>query len=649
MKKAVVLAVVVLISAVSGWTATYNTSNPPTFLWLDICSNGLGDSDEMHFVIPRMEPDVFDIGVDIGADGTVDRWLSQEGTAFLGRGNADVAPDTWRHFIIRLDDVAGQQGRVVIVDKSEEYYIAVNAVRLNHADGIVVPNEVKNGYFEQGLQNWAVVESSLPQDQLIRANDGTMSMYGNHFFGTGVGSSDGGATAVIQSDVFTIKAPTSFVYGAVSGGGSEMFNNPGANSDRSSAVFLDIGSSESNLNAEYDEGVDIPLIGFYGGEYTSVRNQMHPTFWNTSGLEGKLCQIVAIDDSADYHIGLDSWSMNWDTTTIRNGGFDEGIPTPEETTDPVWYDESVALEYLEHADATPPSGSEPGRFPGWKVYAPSDGGASLFFWSKAVHGNQFSGRTYVGTAYDEAGRIEVGIKVVSDIFTIAPVPDPAESVFIQYASAQGSARYRYSPDGTSHERGAVELWVDVNGNGDFDDAADYKYIEINHNMGHNMNNSNLDVWKYPEYRWYIMPEHQGKQAIIYVEDTLGPTRGSYGWMCVDDFYVWDGAEARLCFPNSDFEEGSLNNWTPVYDINGGELGTVESGWLSGSDDSFYSGLVSHGAMNDRETDVDGDFAADTAAWQTGINGDQGTGSLTSIPFTLPTLAVTAVDDWAIFN
>lgn len=60
-----------------GWTATNNTSNPPTFLLLDICTNGIGDAAGAQ-QIPRMEANVFDIGVDLGADGTIDRWLSEE-------------------------------------------------------------------------------------------------------------------------------------------------------------------------------------------------------------------------------------------------------------------------------------------------------------------------------------------------------------------------------------------------------------------------------------------------------------------------------------------------------------------------------------------------------------------------------------------
>ena len=58
-----------------------------------------------------MEADVFDIGVDLGADGTVDRWLSQEWSEFLGRENADgISPLAWRRFYITLGRRCGQDG-----------------------------------------------------------------------------------------------------------------------------------------------------------------------------------------------------------------------------------------------------------------------------------------------------------------------------------------------------------------------------------------------------------------------------------------------------------------------------------------------------------------------------------------------------------
>ena len=106
--------------------------------------------------------------------------------------------------------------------------------------------------------------------------------------------------------------------------------------------------------------------------------------------------------------------------------------------------------------------------------------------------------------------------------------------------------------------GTVEMHVDVDGNGQFDDDADYAYVLQDQGMGQNLNTSNMDLWTYPEFRFYIKEEHQGKKARIFVEDTL--TSG-LRLMCVDDFYVWNGSEAVLPFPNSDFEQGSMENWT----------------------------------------------------------------------------------------
>lgn len=643
MKKAFVLSIVWCISTTGAWGATNNSQYPPTFIWVDVCSNGLGDEvNESPF--PRMEPDVFDIGVDIGADGTVDRWLSQEKTAYLAQGNANsIAPGNWCHFIFLLDDQAEKQAKLVIVDRSAEYYMAINALRLNHADGIRVQNEIPNGFFEEGLNHWTVLETNVPnQDDLIIDNDGTYSMYSSKFFCTRTDptGSDNSETAVIESEIFTLRPPSSFVYGAVSGGASEMFNLPEASgSDNASGVFLDVGNETEQPNGVYDEGHDVPLIGFFGGTASSVRNQMHPVFFDTTGLEGLPCSVVAIDNSVVFHVGLDSFRMNWDIDIIGNGGFDE-IPTPEDNpaiSD--WYTENSAIEYLEH-----PSG----KIPGWNVEKPEGTLDSVWYFDKCIHGSQFSGRTYVGTGgFSEADRVSMDIKIFSDVFTITPISNPASSVFVQFVSAQGSARQRYTPDGSSMERGLVQLWVDVNGNGEFNDTADYTYTEIHQNMGHNMNNSNLDVWQYPEYRWYIQPEHQGKQAKIYVEDTLGPQRGSYGWMCVDDFYLWDGFEARLLFPNSDFEMGSLENWVAEYDINGGQLGSVGSGWLSGNPEAWESGLVDHQAMNNRHSMADGMFAADTGADEAGVGGDAGTGTLTSIAFTLPIAPVNVID-WALF-
>ena len=65
----------ILLAASLIWkaeAATNNSGQPPAFIMIDVCSNGLGDPDG-SFDAPRFQPDVFDIGLDIGADGTIDR------------------------------------------------------------------------------------------------------------------------------------------------------------------------------------------------------------------------------------------------------------------------------------------------------------------------------------------------------------------------------------------------------------------------------------------------------------------------------------------------------------------------------------------------------------------------------------------------
>lgn len=521
--------------------------------------------------------------------------------------------------------------------------MAVNSIRLNSADGKIVPNPVPNGWFEDAtpLKGWKVLEGSVtdPAKLIIKDEAGVYNQYSKQFFctRTNVASTDNSETCVIESDAFTLTPMTSFVYGMVSGGASEKWNIPGAGgSDNVSGVYLDIGTASQNPNGKYDEGIDIPLTGFCGGISGGVRNQVHPVVINTSGQEGKRCQVVAFDDSEIFHIGMDSFRMNFDYTTIRNGGFDEGIPTPEKdpsATD--WFSEA-ALEWNLH-----PSGS----IPGWTVKTTNEQlYGSVFFFDKACHGSQFCGRTYVGTAgFAEADRLLGGVELRSDVFVIQPIPDPSKNVFLQFACAQGSNRTRYQNNGTKMVHGTVELHVDVDGNGNFEDAADYHYILQHQGMGQNMNTSNLDLWSYPEPRFYIMPEHQGKTARIFVEDTLD---SGYGWMCVDDFYVWNGKEAVLPFPNSDFELGSMENWTEEVGINGGAL----KSWLSASQDCFNfdpNCAAEHVAMNNRHSMADGNYAADTAANEYGV-GDNGTGRLTSIAFKLPS-APTSIHDWAIYE
>jgi len=619
---------IVLLGA-TGWTATNNSGNAPTFLWLDVCTNGIGDYTN-KLVVPRMSPDTVDIGVDLDADGTVDRWLSKERTEYLGRENAnDIAPGNWRRFLLRLDSDAGKKAKIRIVDKSADYYIAVKAIRLNYADGKVVPNLVPNGFFEDAtpLKGWKIVEGSIqdPAKLIVKDTQGTGIFYGTQYYSTKVsGNAD---TATIESDVFTLQAPTSFVYGMVSGGASELWNNKATGGDNASYVYLDIGTETQDPNGKYDDGIDIPLTGFFGGTGASLRNQMHPVFLNTSGLEGKKAQVVVVDDSEYFAVGAEGWRMNWDPAYIPNGGFEEGLPD-------AWYDEALR-EYLEH-----PSGS----IPKWtvKVHNLPDGRAgdgSVYYYDKMVHGSMFAERTYVGTGGETSFGLFAGVELRSSVFKIQAIPDPAKSVFLQFASAQGSNRIRMESGAV--KKSCVELHVDVNGDGIYDGAGDYVYSLQSQGMGWNLNTSNMDLWQYPEYRFYILPEHQGKMAQVFVIDGL--TSG-YGWMCVDDFYVWDGKQASLPFPNSDFEQGSLANWTEVND-NPAVLRT----WLSGSQEAWQAGRVLHRSMNNRFSYVDGEYSADTGdtADDGGTGGDNATGSLTSVAFKLPAL-IADVDEWAVY-
>lgn len=635
-KVLIVLSLSLFVSAYS-FAATNNSSNPPTFLWLDICTNGVGDVAGI-IPIPRMAPDVFDVGVDLGADGTVDRWLSGETTEFLGRDNADaISGSAWRRYYIRLDADAGKMATIRIVDNSPNYYIAINAIRLNYSDGTVVPNLVPNGSFEDAtpLNGWTIKSGSItnPAQLIIDDPNSQYSLYSSRFFSTRTNpaGTNNAETVVVESAPFMLAAPTSFIYGQVSGGGSELWNKPGAQgSDNASYVYIDVGTASQDPNGQFDAGTDIPLTGFIGLDGTNVRNQNHPVFFNTSGLEGRRAQVVAVDNSEVFHIGLDSFRMNWDNSVIRNGGFDEGIPVPGDG-DPngeLWFSES-ALEWSEHSS---------GSIPGWTVKQTGD--ASVYFFDKASHGSMFSGRTYVGTGgFGNEDRFLTGVELRSDVFVIQPVPAPSSSVFMQFASAQGSARERYNSADRSLIRGAIQLRVDTNGDGQFDETSDFVYNQVNQGMGQNLNTSNMDLWQYPEYRFYIQPEHYGKNAQIYIEDTLP---SGYGWMCADDFYFWNGSTVVQPFPNSDFEMGNLTNWNEV------SVGGNLRSWLSGSEAAYLDGRVEHLSMNNRHTTVDGDFSVDAAANEYGV-GDGGTGVITSVSFVIPSLAGSPVENWFLFE
>ncbi|HOL95476.1 MAG TPA: hypothetical protein PLH79_14090 [bacterium] len=620
-----------LLGAVGSWAFTNNTGNPPVFLCLDICTNALADP-------PVMGPEAIDVGVDLGADGTVDHWLSGELTEWLRRdAQSTVNWNGWRRYLIRLDAHAGKTAKVRIVDKSPNYYIAVKAIRLNYADGVVVSNQLQNGLFEDPvpLNHWTLLEGSVTdKTQLLGIDtDGSKLFYGNQFFTTLVnGNQD---TAVVESEAFTLVAPTSFVYGMVGGGASEKWNRPDYATtpnasgliyppDNQSYVYLDIGTATDPPNGRYDEGVDVPVLGFSpisrGGSATD--NNMHPVFLNTSGLEGRLAQVVAVDDSEVWYIQLDGWRMNWDPYYITNGGFED---IPEELK----VNSQAAVDYT-----TLPGGV----IPGWTVTkhnlpdgSPPD--ADISVWLYGPMNANWADQAYIGTKSIDADDVLRGVEIRSDPFVIQAIPDLRQNVFFQYNGCQGTNRKR-GPDAYS----TIELQVDMNGDGVFDGPEDYIYREMSQGMGWNLNTSNLDLWHYPEYRHYIKPEHYGKTARIYIADYLP---SNYAWLAVDDFYFWNGSEAVKPFPNSDFEmgraaDGSIPDWTDI----------VISGfddWLAATDEIVNgpNPPTTNRIMGSRYGYVDGNFAADSG-------GDSGIGELISVAFPIPSLVQTPVSRWELY-
>lgn len=590
-----------------------NTPNPPTFLWIDLCTNCIGRlNEETGFKLERcMNPETVDIGVDLDADGTVDRWLSNESPEYFGRGGSgEVTPQNWRRFLIRLDGEAGRTAKLIIVDRSPDHYIAVNAIRLNNADGVAVPNPVPNGFFEDEtpLAGWSVTGGSAAakEDLLFEDGAGEYTVFGGRFFSTHhLGN---GATAVVESEPFELSPPNSFVYGLFSGGVSELWTVPGGEgSDNASYVFIDVESETVPLNGAYDEGNDIPVTGFYA-RAPAVEWHFHPVFVNTSGFEGRRARIVGVDDSFLFHIGLDGFRMNWDSEFIPNSGFDEGLP-------PDWFgvDDQV-YEFTEHPG---------GKIPGWDVALTGDG--SAWFFDINCNPNVFSGRSYIGTGGARSGpdRERTGVKVISTEFTIEPIPDPSTNPFVQLATCQNVTQTRR--DG--HTK--VALQVDGDGDGAFTAGIDDEYRIQNQGFGWNWTTPILDSWHYPEYRFYISPEHYGMNARIIAEDRL---TGSYGWMGIDDVFVWDGTNAVQPFENADFEKGDLTHWTTV----NSEPEYLRS-WLSGSENAWLAGHASHRALNDAPSIAQGDFAADSADHfrDGGNGGDAATGSIASVWFGLP--------------
>ena len=648
----------------------YNNGNSPAFIVIELCSDGIGGQSTItspdapgstnYFnpvspAVPLMQTNVFDIGLDIDADGTIDRWLSQEPATFLADGivnspTIQYGNTGWVNaYFYQLSEYVGHKMRIMIVDRSTNYYMAVKSIRINGVDGVIVPNALTNGFFEEGLKGWTVLESSVTNHDALIYRDKTGTNYithGTNFFTTRIdpASTDSTATAVIESDVFVLPPITSFIMGNVQGGVSEFVNNPGANgSDNLSGLYIDLGTTNQPPNGKYDPGYDLPLTGFYPGPAGSQDRGMNSVFINTSGLEGRQAQVVAFDNSAVWSVAVDGFRMNWDweESIIKNGGFDQGIPNPK--TDP-----SATDWFMELGDGTLTAASHPsGSIPNWTVKKAPGATADAYFFDKSADIRQMTGQTYVGTgAGDVTG---TGVEIRSDVFTITPIPASSNSVFVQFAAASATDRTRYADDGSAEYQGLAELIVDVNTNGIFGDAGDFHYIQRDQGMyaNHNTAGHEHDSWQFPAYRFYIKPEHQGLQAKFHALDTFGLNgdgqKDSWGWIAIDDLFVWDGAQARLAFPNSDFEMGSLTNWTATItsdawqkDADGNPYWT---NWLAGTLAEYEAGKVSHLVLNDHASYFDGNFAVDSGPNEVpGADGDGATGDITSIAFTLPKLA-----------
>ncbi len=630
MKRVLFFVLMGLIS-ISTMAATNNTGNAPTFISMLISTNALADP-------PVMSPDTVDVGLDINADGTIDHWLSGERTEWLRRDSyTNVNWNSWRRYLLRLDEHAGKTAKIRIVDNSDKYYIAVKALRVNNADGIVVENTIKNGLFEDStpLAFWTLLSGSITNksDLLGVDDDGSKVFFGSQYLTTNVNGL--GDTAVVESEPFELVEPTSFVYGMLAGGPSERWNrtdyattpNPQGvvyPPDNLSYVYIDVGTVNDPPNGQYDEGTDIPVLGFSpisrGGSPSD--GNMHPVFLNTTGLENRLAQVVAVDDSEAWYVQMDGWRMNWDPYHITNGGF-EDVPDELKTAS------TNPIDYTEH-----PSGG----IPGWTVTkrplpdgTPADEDASVWFYGPM--NENWADQVYIGTIdLPTAGPILRGVEIRSDVFRIEAIPDPIQSVFLQYSGTQGTNRFR-GPD----KYASVELQVDINGDGVFDGDEDYIYREMSQGMGWNLNTSNLDLWQYPDYRHYILPEHYGKKARIYIIDLL--TSG-YAWLAVDDFFFWNGSEIIKPFPNADFEmggnpDGSIPDWED-YIFGGFNEWLAATNEVVNRSDSPTNNRI-HGG---RYTYVDGDFAADSG-------GDGGTGELISVSFTIPSL-VSPINSWMLY-
>ncbi|MBZ0255637.1 hypothetical protein K8I31_06220, partial [bacterium] len=256
------LSLIIALPAISSWSATNNNGNNPTFLVVQMISNGW----KLH--ADQTAPDTtIDIGVDVGADGTYEYWMSEDPSIVReDRTNQDeifvdnlTSQSGWMNVIIALEDYAGETIKLRIVDKSPDAYIAVNSIRLNNADGDVVANNVPNGWFEDSpaLSGWTVVEGNATADELITADDGfNLSSNSTQFFNTQVNGND--AIAVIESEPFELTPITSFVYGTFAGPVSAYFDKPDAwLTENGLLVFVDVGTETEDPDGVFTEGVDV--------------------------------------------------------------------------------------------------------------------------------------------------------------------------------------------------------------------------------------------------------------------------------------------------------------------------------------------------------------------------------------------------------
>lgn len=619
-----------LIAASFTWSATNNTGNNPTFLVVQMVSNGW----RLH--ADQTAPNTtIDIGVDVGADGTYEYWMSEDPSivreAITNKDEIFVDNLTsqagWMNVIIALEEYAGETVKLRIVDKSPDAYIAVNSIRHNNADGVVVTNNVPNGWFEDtpSLNGWTVVEGSATADQLITVDEEfKLSSNSTQFFNTQI---DGNTTiAVIESNPFVLTPVSSFVYGTFAGPVSAAFDKPEAwLTENGLMVFVDVGTETADPDGRYTEGVDVPLKGILFDDSDEDRITLQAGILNTSGLEGRRAKLVAVDNDVFDGIGLDSIRMNFDTSIIRNGNFEEGF----ENSYPAGFisDPNNAKIPIRAITAHPT-----GKIPGWTQVKSANavGDWTFFGWPGANFSRE--GRVWVasgssvGQANNDLGvRENTGIELHSDVFVIQPVPNPSTSVFTSFEV--GQTPYKAQPDGKIKD---VQFQVDVNGNGTFTDTADFAYKVRAQGGGWNREQyvaGGIDEWEFPAYRFYIQPAHQGLQGRYYIIDEL---TSQWAWIGVDDFYFWDGTSAGLAFPNSDFEMGNMTNWEEQ--LVGG-LGT----WLSGNEVAQAAGF--HNSLNDHISFADGNYSADSAN-----SGDGPTGFLQSVAFTIPS-AGTSVLDW----